>query len=182
MGYASNIIKSRGYKLLDERMQEVLKNGEIIKLPILSDYVYEKKELKFLLQYLFNRRNFRNRFVSYPDIKKWGWTICEAPAKFSPKWFPGQQVYYYLWDENQTIKPNHIPLPNLPDGHRINMMIKERVIRLEGRNAGIEAHGSWKVIDTKVKLTIPKVRHPRFLRRMRNKYRRQQKMLEANTR
>ena len=151
MGYASNVITSRGLALTDSRTQKSLLHNPIsIHIPYPTDIFFERREIKDLVKVLFLRKNLHYKRISYSDIKKWGWIICEAPyPEGYKKWFPGQQVYYYLQDENIPVKPSAIPLTELPRNHQIGMSIRKRKIRIEGRNAGPNGRSRWKYIDPK---------------------------------
>mgnify|MGYP001574719934 CR=1 FL=1 len=151
MAYASDIIKSREYKISNSKNNNnLLESNKIRLINYPKDYFIEYHNADFLLKTVFGRKNVNHKLLSYGDIKKWGWIICQGSASYLPyRFFPGQQVYFYLHDESKPIKAGHYSMPVLPPDHRIRMKIRERLILLEGRNAGPSGHGSWKNIETK---------------------------------
>lgn len=158
MGYASDIIKTKEFKLLNPcTNKQILKDGEIINLENPKDTFFSKQDPGEVTKFLFGRSTINDKLVSYSDIRKWGWVLVEAPMIYI-RWFPGQQVYFYLYDSNQPIKANHFPIQEVPTGHKIRFKIRERLIRLEGRNAGPYGYGRWKTLETKIAIKKPRRR------------------------
>ena len=175
MSYAKNVIKTRGYELVNPRTKKaVLDYGKPIQLNHPVDFIFEKKDMAYLLKFLFERNHFGNKLLNYDDVKKWGWNICEGSMAPYKNWFSGQQVYYYLHHDSRPIRASHFPIIELPPGHKIRMKIKERLIRLEGKNAGKYGCGSWRSLDTGVAIKEKRFRRRRLLQIMRTQSRRKE--------